>query len=81
MSIIKIDRLTLSLPTLSQSYGQRLARQIAQGLASGVITSGLAREAPNIQVTIPASSTTENVDWLADQIVAEVLRQLNQTLA
>lgn len=79
MTNLNIDRLTLNLPALSQSDGQRLARQIAEGLASGVITSQAARDSPNIHVTIPANSNPD-VDWLADQIVAEVLRQLNQTL-
>jgi len=79
MTNLNIDRLTLALPALSQSDWQRLARQIAQGLASGVMTSGAARDAPNIHVTIPADSNAD-VDWLASQIVAEVLRQLNQTL-
>ncbi len=79
MAELNIDRLTLNLSALSQSDGQRLARQIAEGLASGVIASGAARDAPNIHVTIPADSNAD-VDWLANQIVTEVLRQLNQTL-
>jgi hypothetical protein len=80
MTNLNIDRLTLNLPALSQSDGQRLARQIAEGLTSGVITSEATREAPNIHITIPADSNTDDVDWLAHQIVAEVLQQLNQTL-
>ncbi len=79
MTQLNIDRLTLNLPALSQSDGQRLSRRIAEGLASGVITSGAARHVPNLQVTIPADANAD-VDWLAEQIVAEVLRQLNQTL-
>jgi hypothetical protein len=79
MTNLNIDRLTLTLPALCQSDRQRLARQIAEGLASGVITTSSARDAPNLHVTIPAD-TNADVDWLANQIVAEVLRQLNQTL-
>lgn len=79
MTILTIDRLTLTLPPLSQSAGQRLARQIAEGLANGVITTNFARDAPHLQVTIPADAPAD-VDWLAHQVVAEVLRQLNQTL-
>ncbi len=73
MTTLNIDRLTLNLPALSQSDGQQLARQIAQGLASGVITSQTARDSPNIHVTIPANSNPD-VDWLG------VCRTLKKTL-
>ena len=79
MTNLNIDCLTLNLPALSQSDGQRLARQIAEGLTSRVITSEATRDAPNIHVTIPADANAD-VDGLANQIVTEVLRQLNQTL-
>ena len=80
MKNLNIDRLTLKLSGISESDGQHLARRNAQGLASGVITNVAARDSPNIHITIPANSNTD-VDWLANQIVAEVLRQINQTLA
>jgi hypothetical protein len=79
MTNLNIDRLTLKLSGLSQDQGQHLARLIAEGLASSEITSHSARDAPTLQLNITAQPNA-NVDWLANQIVSEVLRQVNQTL-
>lgn len=80
MTAINIDRLTLKLSGLSQDQGQHLAKLIAEGLVNSEISSHSARDAPNLQLNI-TSPPNANVDWLANQIVSEVLRQLNQTLA
>jgi hypothetical protein len=80
MTAINIDRLTLKLSGLSQQEGQHLARLIAEGLANPEVSSHLARDAPSLQVNITAPPNA-NVDRLANQIVSEVLRQLNSTLA
>jgi len=80
MTDLNIDRLTLKLSGLSEIEGQRRVKLIAEGLARGIVSSGSARDRPSLQVTIP-SRPNASVDWLADQIVADVLRQLNQTLA
>jgi hypothetical protein len=76
MTNITIDRLTLKLSGISQDQGQHLARLIAAGLANREISSHSARDSPNLQLKIAAQPNT-NVDWLANQIVSEVLRQLN----
>jgi len=80
MAQINLDRLTLKLSGLSQNQGQHLARLIAEGLANSEISSHSARDSPNLQLNITAQPNA-NVDRLANQIVSEVLRQLNQTLA
>jgi len=80
MTQISIDRLTLKLSGISEIEGQRLVKLIAQGLASSVVSSQAAGNRSTLQVTIP-SRPNASVDWLANQIVSEVLRQLNQTLA
>ena len=80
MTNLTIDRLTLKLSGLSPQEGQHLARLIAEQLASHEISSHSARDAPTLQLNITAQPHA-NVDWLANQIVSEVLRQLNQTLA
>jgi hypothetical protein len=80
MTTLTIDRLTLKLSGLSQDQGQHLVRLIAEGLASHEISSDSARDTPNLQLNITAQPNA-NVDWLANQIVSEVLRQLNSTLA
>jgi hypothetical protein len=80
MTNLNIDRLTLKLSGISELEGQRLARLITQELAKSEISNFSNRASPNLQITIP-TQPNPNVDWLAKQIVAELLRQLNQTLA
>jgi hypothetical protein len=80
MTTLTIDRLTLKLSGLSQDQGKHLVRLIAEGLASHEISSDSARDAPNLQLKITAPPNA-SIDWLANQIVSEVLRQLNSTLA
>lgn len=75
MTQLNIDRLTLKLSGLSEIEGQRLAKLITEGLAKSTVFSQAA-DRPTLQVTIPSHSNA-SVDWLANQIVADVLRQLN----
>ena len=75
MTKIKIDRLTLKLSGISEIEGQRLAKLITEGLASSTVSSQVT-DHPNLKVNIP-SRPNPSVDWLANQIVADVLRQLN----
>ena len=80
MTNLIIDRLTLKLSGISQQEGQHLARLVTNKLATSEISGYSARDSPNLQMNITAQSNA-NVDRLANQIVSEVLRQLNQTLA
>lgn len=79
MTNLNIDRLTLKLSGISQEQGQHLARLITEGLSTSEISGYSARDAPALQLNINAQPNT-NIDWLANQIVSEVLRQLTQTL-
>lgn len=80
MTELTIDRLTLKLSGLSQQEGQHLARLITTRLASIEMTSSSIRDAPFLQIHIQSQPNT-NMDWLANKIVSEILRQLHQTLA
>lgn len=79
MTNLTIDRLTLKLSGISQQEGQHLARLVTNRLATSEISSYSARDAPALKLNINAQPNA-NVDWLANQIVSEVLRQLNQTI-
>ena len=79
MTNLTIDRLTLKLSGISQQEGQHLAGLVTNKLAASEISSYSARDAPALQLNINAPPNA-NVDWLANQIVSEVLRQLNQTI-
>ena len=80
MPDIYIDRLTLKLSGISQQEGQHLAQLISTKLSSNEITSDSLRDVSALRLNITAQPNI-NIDWLANQIVSEVLRQLNQTLA
>jgi hypothetical protein len=79
MTNLTIDRLTLKLSGISQQEGQNLARLVINKLATSEISSYSARDAPALQLNINTQPNT-NIDWLANQIVSEILRQLNQTI-
>jgi len=80
MTNLNIDRLTLKLSGLSQDQGHHLAQLITEGLANSEISSYSARDAPSLKLNITAQPNA-NVDRLANQIISEVLRQINSTLA
>jgi hypothetical protein len=79
MAELDIDRLTLKLSGISELEGQRLAHLIAQEFANSDISHLSTCASPNIQISIP-SQPNPNIDWLAQQIVADVLQQLDRTL-
>jgi hypothetical protein len=79
MTELNIDRLTLKLSGISKLDGKRLAHLITDRLANSDISSLSNRASPQIQINM-SSPVNNNVDWLAQQIVTEILRQLNQTL-
>lgn len=75
MTQLNIDRLALKLSGISEIEGQRLAKLITEGLANSNVPNQ-ASDYSNLKVNIP-SRPNASVDWLAEQIVADVLRQLN----
>jgi hypothetical protein len=72
MAGLHIDRLALSLPGFSADEGRRLARLIADGLAAATFEAAGNRASVRVDVSGPS----QGLDRLADQIVAEVRRQL-----
>jgi hypothetical protein len=80
MTAINIDRLTLKLSGLSDHQGQHLARLVGEGLANVSMTATSYYQIDNLNVDVTARSA-DSMDWLAKQIVADVLRQLDRTLA
>ncbi len=75
MSHVTVDRLTLRLQGLSARDGERLARLVADGLAD----SAASLEAPLHVGALRISGAVDlgsNMEQLADQIVADVIRQL-----
>ena len=79
MAEMNIERLTLKLSGISESDGQRLARLIAEGLASATISSASPRHIDSLHVNATASPGNE-IGMLSRQIVAEIVRQLESTL-
>jgi hypothetical protein len=79
MTAINIDRLTLRLSGISEHDGQHLARLIAQGLATSSILTEESYQLDSMRVNVTANSGS-SVDMLAQQIVAAILRQIEQTL-
>ncbi|MEH1778479.1 MAG: hypothetical protein V7L26_04905 [Nostoc sp.] len=79
MTNLTIDRLTLKLSGLSEPEGQHLAQIITQRLASSDVTNHEPSDLAALQVTV-STRPNASIDWLAEQIVTSILRQLNQTL-
>jgi hypothetical protein len=74
MSEVRIDRLSLQVPGLSPAEGQRLALRVANGIATAGAGGG-GRDIPDVRLDLTAAPGA-GVDALAEQIVAEVLRQV-----
>ncbi len=79
MTAINIDRLTLKLSGISERDGQHLARLITEGLTTVSIMPEGSYQLDTMRVNITASPGS-SVDMLAQQIVAAILRQIEQTL-
>jgi len=80
MTQINIDRLTLKLSGISEGDGHLLARLIAEGLGDHI---SLSNESPRHLDSMRVDVTTSpgsSVDMLAKQVVADMLRQLEQSL-
>lgn len=78
MPRIEIDRLSLRLSGLTEDQGRLLANRIAEGLAASG-ESGSIQEVDALKADArmtPGSS----INMLADQIIADLLRQLSRTL-
>jgi hypothetical protein len=78
MADIRIDRLALQAPGLTAADGRRLAFRVADGLAAAGAAGG-GREVSALRLDLTAAPGA-GVDALAEQIVAEVLRQLRRLL-
>jgi LPS sulfotransferase NodH len=74
MADVSIGRLSLYLSGLSEAEGNRLVRLIAEGLAAApAATAATSHDALRSSVNLsPATSMQE----LADQVVADLLRQM-----
>ncbi len=79
MADIRIDRLTLSLPGFAAPDAQRLVRLIAAQLAAAPQPATGSRQLDSLAVSVSGPVPT-GVDQLAEQVVAEILRQVAQTL-
>jgi hypothetical protein len=79
MTAINIDRLTLRLSGISERDGQHLARLITEGLTTASIMPEGSYQLDTMRVNVTASPGS-SVDMLAQQIVAAILRQIEQTL-
>lgn len=78
MPRIEIERLSLSLSGLSEDQGRLLAMRVAEGLAAVP-----ASNAPSKKDSLAARATMRpggSVTSLADQIVADLVRQLTRTV-
>jgi len=78
MSELDIERLSLSLSGLSEDQGRHLAQLIAYGLARATVSDAApSRDALQSNITVRERSSMPN---LAEQIVADLVRQLNRSL-
>lgn len=76
---IKIDRLTLKLAGISERDGQHLARLITERLPLLPLSTEESRYLDSVLVNV-SSAPGSSIDLLSQQIVANVLRQLEQAL-
>jgi hypothetical protein len=77
MAELSIDRLTLKLPDFSEHEARRLASLVAEGLAGAPRPAGPSRSVERLPVEV-TGSRDESTDRLAQQIIAEILRQLER---
>jgi hypothetical protein len=77
MPAISIDRLTLSVPFMSEAQGRRLATGIVDGLAAtGLSWAG--GQFPTLRIDVTANADA-HADRLAEQVIAEIIRQIGRT--
>jgi hypothetical protein len=77
MADISIDKLSFSLSGVGRADGERLARAVAEklGAARASVSGGGKRDSLKVDVRQGAGDT---VDYLAAQIVEDLIRQLNR---
>jgi alkanesulfonate monooxygenase SsuD/methylene tetrahydromethanopterin reductase-like flavin-dependent oxidoreductase (luciferase family) len=78
MSTVEIDRITLRLAASSADDGARLARRVADGLASWRPPPDLARAVDRLQVPV-VRDAGESIDALGERIIAALIRELERT--
>jgi hypothetical protein len=78
MTPLTIDRLSLRLGGLSELDARRLARLVAAGLAGAALDLDGAHRLERVEVQVTAAA--EDIDHLAEQIVADLLRQIGRAL-
>ncbi len=76
MSEVRIDRLILQVPGLTPAEGKRLALQVAAGIATARAAGG-GRDIPALRLDLTAAPGG-SVDALAEQLVAEIRRQIQR---
>lgn len=79
MAQISIERLTLKLSGLSSGEGKRLAHLIAEGLSTASLGAEFPYQIDTLRVKV-AASPEDRVDWLSQQVVAEIVGQLQRTV-
>ena len=79
MTDISIDRLSVTLSGSSAGDGERLARPIAEKLAAASPSLQASGQRESIKVELPEAKGS-NLDQLAEQVVADLVRQLGRTL-
>ena len=80
MAEIHIDRMVVNLSGMAAHDAQRLAQTIATVLAQAPVRTGLDGRVDTLHVEVPATPA-QDVDRLAQQVVADIVRQLEQALA
>jgi hypothetical protein len=80
MAEIHIDRMVVHVSGMAVYDAQRLAQVISTVLAQAPVRAGAAGRVDTLRVEVP-TTPAQDVDRLAQQVVAEIVRQLEQTLA
>ena len=79
MAEISIDRMSVSLSSMSSGDSERLARLIAEKLVAASSSVAASGRHESVNVNLPGANGL-GVDRLAEQIVDELVRQLNRTV-
>jgi microcystin degradation protein MlrC len=79
MADVKVRKLTLKLSGLDERDGQRLSREIAEGLAAADLEAVSSRRIGAIQKVV-TGSPSDGVDRLAKQIVIELARSIERAI-
>jgi len=80
MARLSVDRLSLRVTGLGAEEGRRLARMVAERLGRAGGNPRGAVTVRRLRVTVTASNDA-GTDFLSEQIAAEVLRELDRSVA